>query len=102
MNRPIACSLSLNLILSLPLFAIISCSDYSNNNNLHIAVTTSQGTIVEFDSHGLSWHEPKEDESLWEQSLVVRSVSEAWWDYWDEILSKVILPISVDSSSLLQ
>lgn len=66
-------------------------SDYNNNTDLHIAVTTSQGIIVEFDRHGLQRHTPKSSEVSWEQSLVVKSVPEAWWDIWDEVLSKVRL-----------
>ncbi|CRK94982.1 CLUMA_CG008470, isoform A [Clunio marinus] len=64
-------------------------NDYNNNTDLHIAVTTSQGVIVEFDRHGLRQHESHDENSSWEQSLVVTNVSEAWWDYWDEILSKI-------------
>lgn len=64
-------------------------SDYNNNTDLHIAVTTSQGLIVEFDRHGLRRHTPKGNKSLWEQSLVVETIPEAWWDFWDEMLSKV-------------
>lgn len=64
-------------------------SDYNNNTDLHIAVTTSQGTIVEYDSHGLRKHVNNDKGKSWEQCLVVESVPEAWWDYWDEVLSKV-------------
>lgn len=61
-------------------------SDYTNSTDLHIGVTTSEGTIVEFDSRGLKRHTSK---TSWEQSLVLESVPEAWWDYWDEVLEKV-------------
>jgi Domain of unknown function (DUF4796) len=64
-------------------------SDYNNKTDLHIALTTSQGVIVEFDKHGLRRHTTRDGMSLWEQSLVVKTVSEAWYDHWDETLSKV-------------
>lgn len=67
-------------------------SDYNNQTDLHIAVTTSSGTIVEFDRHGLRRHTPKDfNKSLWEQSLLVESVPEPWYDHWDDVLSKVKL-----------
>ncbi|KAG5670220.1 hypothetical protein PVAND_000498 [Polypedilum vanderplanki] len=64
-------------------------NDYNNKTDLHIALTTSQGIIVEFDRHGLKRHLTRDGKSLWEQSLVVESVSEAWWHHWDEILAKM-------------
>lgn len=65
-------------------------SDYNNQTDLHIAVTTSSGTIVEFDRHGLRRHAPKDfNKNLWEQSLLVESVPEPWYDHWDDVLSKV-------------
>lgn len=67
-------------------------SDYNNQTDLHIAVTTSSGTIVEFDRHGLRRHAPKDfNKSLWEQSLLVECVPEPWYDHWDDVLSKVKL-----------
>ncbi|CAO1425564.1 unnamed protein product [Diamesa tonsa] len=64
-------------------------NDYNNQTDLHIAVTTSSGTIVEFDRHGLRRHAPKDfNKSLWEQSLLVESVPEPWYDHWDDVLSK--------------
>lgn len=45
---------------------------------------------MEFDRHGLRRHIPRDNNSLWEQSLVVESVSEAWFDHWDETLGMVI------------
>lgn len=62
-------------------------NDYNNQTDLHIAVTTSTGVIVEFDRHGLRRHIPK-DFSLWEQSLLVEKAPEAWFDHWDDILAK--------------
>jgi hypothetical protein len=106
MKRSIARSILLFLVIvfcfftfNLTLFAIVHNnssfnSDYNNNTDLHIAVTNSQGIIVEFDRHGLRRHMPKDGNSQWEQSLVVESVPEAWYDFWDEILSKVCCGIS--------
>ncbi|CAG9807397.1 unnamed protein product [Chironomus riparius] len=62
-------------------------NDYNNKTDLHIALTTSQGIIVEFDRHGLRRHVPRDSNSLWEQSLIVESVSEAWLEHWDETLA---------------
>lgn len=65
------------------------CSDYNNKTDLHIALTSSQGIIVEFDRHGLRRHVSRDGVSLWEQSLVVETVSEPWFDHWDDTLAKV-------------
>lgn len=73
-------------------------SDYNNNTDLHIAVTTSTGIIVEFDSHGLRQHSLNDSRSPWEQSLVVESIPEAWWDFWDEILFKVRFQLGLNFS----
>lgn len=63
-------------------------NDYFNAMNLHIAITTSTGTIVEFDQDG--WMETRKDCSrqaqLWGQSLVVDSVPIAWHEHWDTVL----------------
>lgn len=80
---------SLSFNLNVLLFCKLFFSDYNNNTDLHIAVTTSQGVIVEFDRHGLRRHTPKSNKSSWEQSLIVESIPEAWWEYFDEVLSKV-------------
>lgn len=64
-------------------------SDYNNKTDLHIALTTSQGIIVEFDKHGLRRHTTRDGLSQWEQSLVVESVPEPWYDHWDDTLAKV-------------
>lgn len=65
-------------------------SDYNNQRDLHIAVTSSCGTIVEFDRLGLKRHTSKvSTKSPWEQCLLVESVSEAWYDHWDEVLNKI-------------
>lgn len=80
-------------------FNFVVGSDYNNNTDLHIAVTTSQGVVVEFDSHGLRRHMNNETRNSWEQSLVLESIPEAWWDYWDEVLSKVLRLIKLKVSS---
>lgn len=64
-------------------------SDYNNKTDLHIALTTSQGIIVEFDKHGLRRHTTRDGFSLWEQSLVVETVPEPWYEHWDDTLTKV-------------
>jgi hypothetical protein len=58
---------------------------------------------VEFDRHGLRQHNDvsRDGVSLWEQSLVVETVTEAWLEHWDETLSKVSICIKKISSKIL-
>lgn len=66
------------------------CSDYNNHTDLHIAITNSSGVIVEFDRNGLKRHCSKNyTKQQWEQSLLVESVPEAWFEHWDDVLLKV-------------
>uniref|UniRef100_A0A182NXB7 MKRN2 opposite strand protein-like C-terminal domain-containing protein n=1 Tax=Anopheles dirus TaxID=7168 RepID=A0A182NXB7_9DIPT len=66
-------------------------SSFQNTNNLHIGLTSSLGTIVEFDVNGLIRTPPKavvaEDE--WNQCLIIAQVPESWYDRWDEVLEQV-------------
>jgi hypothetical protein len=66
---------------------INSCfsSNYNNNMDLHIAVTSSNGEIIEFDRHGL--RQSMDDQ--WDQCLNVATIPEAWDNHWDEILEQV-------------
>lgn len=64
-------------------------SDYSNATDLHIAVTTSGGDIVEFDRDGLQRHRRDDNPRDWWQSLLVGDVPEPWHYYWDEVLEQV-------------
>lgn len=65
-------------------------SDYNNSTDLHIAVTTSTGCVVEFDRYGLRRHRPDNTRmSDWWQCLLVGDVPEPWYDYWDDILQQV-------------
>lgn len=64
-------------------------SDYSNATDLHIAVTTSAGDIVEFDRYGLRRHRREDNPRDWWQSLLVGDLPEPWYDYWDEVLEQV-------------
>lgn len=64
-------------------------SDYSNATDLHIAVTTSGGDIVEFDRIGLRRHRRDDNPPEWRQSLLVGDVPEPWHDFWDEVLQQV-------------
>uniref|UniRef100_A0A182SX60 MKRN2 opposite strand protein-like C-terminal domain-containing protein n=1 Tax=Anopheles maculatus TaxID=74869 RepID=A0A182SX60_9DIPT len=64
---------------------------FQNENNLHIALTTSNGTIVEFDVNGLAKSPPTSNASTsneWDQCLVIAQVPEPWYDRWDEVLEK--------------
>lgn len=65
-------------------------NDYFNSMDLHIGVTTSRGSIVEFDKRGLCKSVGKcEAINQWSQSLLVDSVPEAWYDHWDSVLSEM-------------
>lgn len=61
-------------------------NDYFNAMNLHIAVTTSAGAIIEFDQNGLR-KTYKNQLTHWTQSLVVETIPEPWYDHWDNVLS---------------
>uniref|UniRef100_A0A1B0ABE8 MKRN2 opposite strand protein n=1 Tax=Glossina pallidipes TaxID=7398 RepID=A0A1B0ABE8_GLOPL len=63
-------------------------NDYNNSTDLHIAVTTSTGCVVEFDRYGLRRHRI-DNLSEWWQCLLVGDVPEPWYDYWDQILLQV-------------
>ena len=68
-------------------------SDYTNSTDLHIAVTTSRGTIVDFDQNGLQRlraSEKTDQQGAWSQSLLLESVPEHWYDVWDSTLEQVI------------
>nr|XP_036226222.1 uncharacterized protein LOC106622541 [Bactrocera oleae]XP_036226223.1 uncharacterized protein LOC106622541 [Bactrocera oleae]XP_036226224.1 uncharacterized protein LOC106622541 [Bactrocera oleae] len=65
-------------------------NDYNNSTDLHIAVTTSTGCVVEFDRYGLRRHRPDNTRmSDWWQCLLVGDVPEPWYDYWDDILQQI-------------
>ncbi|XP_049282864.1 MKRN2 opposite strand protein isoform X2 [Anopheles funestus] len=67
-------------------------SSFQNQTNLHIGLTSSNGTIVEFDVNGLTKIPPKSNKLLtddWDQCLVIASVPESWHDRWDEVLEKI-------------
>ncbi|XP_054741553.1 uncharacterized protein LOC129246875 [Anastrepha obliqua] len=65
-------------------------NDYNNSTDLHIAVTTSTGCVVEFDRHGLRRHRADNTRmNEWWQCLLVGDVPEPWYDYWDEILQQI-------------
>lgn len=67
-------------------------SNFRNSVNLHIALTDSIGSIVEFDSPGLLWTPAREvvDKAQWRQCLLVMQVPEAWFSEWDRTLRMVI------------
>ncbi|KAF5297769.1 hypothetical protein FQR65_LT09943 [Abscondita terminalis] len=63
----------------------ITISDYYNSMDLHIGVTTSTGTIVEFDRHGLLRHMNDQ----WNQCLLVDQAAMPWREHWDKTLLQV-------------
>ncbi|VEN43862.1 unnamed protein product [Callosobruchus maculatus] len=60
-------------------------NDYFNSTDLHIGVTTSEGTIVEFDRHGLRKHRSDQ----WGQCLLLEQVASFWSEHWDSTLERV-------------
>lgn len=60
-------------------------SDYYNSMDLHIGVTTSSGTIVEFDKNGLRRHRSNQ----WGQCLLLDQASTPWIEHWDNVLMQV-------------
>lgn len=57
---------------------------YLENADLHIAVTTSKGDIVEYDSLGLRIA----SSNTWAQCLMLYQVEEIWHDHWDSQLAE--------------
>lgn len=64
-------------------------NDYFNAMDLHIGVTTSNGSIIEFDQNGLRKSSDRNGTSQWSQSLVVDTVPEPWYDHWDSVLCEM-------------
>lgn len=60
-------------------------NDYLNSKDLHIAVTSSSGSVVEFDKGGLQFHQTE----LWKQCLVICGASGPWLDHWDTVLKQI-------------
>lgn len=58
-------------------------NDFYNSMDLHIGVTTSRGSVIEFDKRGLSVSSAAIE---WNQSLIVDTVPEPWYDHWDSVL----------------
>ncbi|KAJ3633882.1 hypothetical protein MTP99_010801 [Tenebrio molitor] len=57
-------------------------NDYYNSMDLHIGVTTSTGTIVEFDKNGLRRHRSEQ----WGQCLLLDQAPGSWTEHWDNTL----------------
>lgn len=53
--------------------------------DLHIGVTTSTGTIVEFDKNGLRRHR----NGQWGQCLLLDQATSPWREHWDNTLLQV-------------
>ncbi|KAJ8971457.1 hypothetical protein NQ314_000714, partial [Rhamnusium bicolor] len=60
-------------------------NDYFNSMDLHIGVTTSSGTIVEFDKNGLRRHRS----GHWGQCLLLDQAPGPWTEHWDKTLLQV-------------
>ncbi|XP_022918892.1 MKRN2 opposite strand protein isoform X2 [Onthophagus taurus] len=60
-------------------------NDYYNSMDLHIGVTTSSGTIVEFDKNGLRRHRS----THWGQCLLLGQASTPWMEHWDNTLLQI-------------
>lgn len=59
------------LLIIISTASFSSHSNYNNSTDLHIAVTTSQGLIIEYDRQGLKRLSSGESDERWEQSLSV-------------------------------
>ncbi|KAK9869629.1 hypothetical protein WA026_003374 [Henosepilachna vigintioctopunctata] len=59
--------------------------DYKNDDDLHIGVTDSKGSICEYDSNGLQMGRTEE----WEQAVLIYKMSEPWMDHWDVVLQEI-------------
>nr|CAD7422055.1 unnamed protein product [Timema poppensis] len=60
-------------------------NDYPSCKDLHIAVTSANGQVVEFDSAGLQHGRT----DMWQQCLVVKGASRPWTEHWDRTLQEV-------------
>ncbi|XP_018325868.1 MKRN2 opposite strand protein isoform X2 [Agrilus planipennis] len=60
-------------------------NDYYNSMDLHIGVTTSSGTIVEFDKNGLRRHHNDQ----WNQCLLLDQATPPWREHWDNTLMQI-------------
>lgn len=60
--------------------------DYLNCMDLHIGVTDSEGSVVEFDKGGLQQHRT----GMWCQCLVVHGAAGPWREHWDATLKAMI------------
>jgi hypothetical protein len=54
--------------------------------DLHIGVTNSEGSVVEFDKEGLQQHRSE----MWCQCLVVHGAAGPWREHWDATLKAMI------------
>ncbi|KAL5291552.1 MKRN2OS family protein [Megaselia abdita] len=63
--------------------------DFGNSSDLHIAVTTSDGDLVEFNIQGLKELSSSESNKEWSSCLVIESVPQNWHSLWDEKLSSM-------------
>uniref|UniRef100_A0A182JZL6 MKRN2 opposite strand protein n=1 Tax=Anopheles christyi TaxID=43041 RepID=A0A182JZL6_9DIPT len=68
-------------------------TSFQNQTYLHIALTSSSGTIVEFGVNGLEKTPPvrtmASQNGSWDQCLIIAQVPESWYDRWDEVLEKI-------------
>lgn len=59
--------------------------------DLHIGVTSSTGTIVEFDKNGLRRHR----NSQWDQCLLLDQAEQPWIEHWDNTLLQVEICLKI-------
>lgn len=87
----------MNLIKpSMLTWLFVSSSDYYNSKDLHIGVTNSQGSVVEFSEEGIQgldsitkkWSNC-ETSADWDQCLLLEQFDELWNEIWDSVLLKV-------------
>ncbi|XP_058121167.1 MKRN2 opposite strand protein [Anopheles ziemanni] len=62
---------------------------FVNQQNLHIGLTASDGSIFEYDLNGLKHTATKNNGNVvWNQCILIAQVSLPWYDKWDNLLQQ--------------
>uniref|UniRef100_A0A182IQW2 Uncharacterized protein n=1 Tax=Anopheles atroparvus TaxID=41427 RepID=A0A182IQW2_ANOAO len=66
-------------------------SSFDNQRNLHIGLTSSIGSIFEYDVNGLI-HTSAKTVGIndWNQCILVAQVTSSWYDRWDAVLNEFL------------
>lgn len=60
-------------------------NDYDVNKDLHIGLTISNGTVIEFDKQGIII----DDSSKWTNCIAVKIIPSSWDIHWDDVLKNM-------------